>query len=90
MELAKSGIRINAITPGWIDVERNYQEIRNYDPKTAGTIIPVGRIGHVSDTVKAAIYLASDESIFVIGQTITVYDGTSAKMALDFEKLPFG
>jgi len=90
VELAAKGIRVNAIAPGWVEVDRNYREIKGFDGKIAGTIIPVQRIGHVSDIAKAAVYLGSDESEFMIGQTMVVDGGTTAKMALDFEKLNFG
>lgn len=90
VELAAKGIRVNAIAPGWVEVDRNHRDIKGFDGKIAGTIIPVQRIGHVSDIAKAAVYLGSDESTFMIGQTMVVDGGTTAKMALDFEKLNFG
>ena len=90
VELAAKGIRVNAIAPGWIEVERNHRDIKGFDGKIAGTIIPIERIGHVSDIAKAAVYLGSDDSEFMIGQTMIVDGGTTAKMALDFEKLNFG
>ncbi len=90
VELAAKGIRVNAIAPGWIEVDRNHRNIKGFDGKIAGTIIPIQRIGHVSDIAKAAVYLGSDDSDFMIGQTMIVDGGTTAKMALDFEKLNFG
>ena len=90
VELAAKGIRVNAIAPGWIEVNRNHRDIKGFDGKIAGAIIPVQRIGHVNDIAKAAVYLGSDESEFMIGQTMVVDGGTTAKMALDFEKLNFG
>ncbi len=90
VELAAKGIRVNAIAPGWIEVDRNHRDIKGFNGEIAGTIIPIQRIGHVSDIAKAAVYLGSDESEFMIGQTMVVDGGTTAKMALDFEKLNFG
>jgi len=90
VELAAKGIRVNAIAPGWIEVDRNHRDIKGFDGEIAGTIIPVQRIGHVSDIAKAAVYLGSNDSDFMIGQTMVVDGGTTAKMALDFEKLNFG
>jgi NAD(P)-dependent dehydrogenase (short-subunit alcohol dehydrogenase family) len=90
VELAAKRIRVNAIAPGWIEVDRNHHDIKGFDGKIAGTIIPIQRIGHVSDIAKAAVYLGSEESEFMIGQTMIVDGGTTAKMALDFEKLNFG
>ena len=90
VELAAKGIRVNAIAPGWIEVDRNHRDIKGFNGEIAGTIIPIRRIGHVSDIAKAAVYLGSEESDFMIGQTMVVDGGTTAKMALDFEKLDFG
>lgn len=90
VELADKGIRVNAIAPGWIEVDRNHRDIKGFDGKIAGTIIPIKRIGHVSDIAKAAVYLGSDDSEFMIGQTMVIDGGTTAKMALDFDKLDFG
>jgi len=90
IELAAKGIRVNAIAPGWVEVDRNHRDIKGFDGKIAGTIIPIQRIGHTSDIAKAAVYLGSDDSEFMVGQTMVVDGGTTAKMALDFEKLNFG
>lgn len=67
VELAPYNIRVNAIAPGTIAIERNFREDPEY-PHNWVPHIPLGRIGEVEDVVKAVIFLASDEARYVIGQ----------------------
>jgi glucose 1-dehydrogenase len=76
LELAPHGIRVNAIAPGptltgltrasYDDPERRRATIAQ---------IPLGRIGQPEDIAGAILYLASDESRWVTGSTITVDGG---------------
>lgn len=73
LELAKFNVRVNAISPGWIKTEMN-AEIRT-DPEAERAItvtIPQGRWGGPEDIARAALFLASDLSDYVTGQTISV------------------
>jgi 3-oxoacyl-[acyl-carrier protein] reductase len=75
-ELAGSGITVNMIAPGWIPVERHAhypaKQLENY---RVG--VPAGRMGVPSDVAPAAVYLASKESQFITGQTISVNGGNT-------------
>ncbi|TWT73429.1 3-oxoacyl-[acyl-carrier-protein] reductase FabG [Posidoniimonas polymericola] len=75
-ELASSGITVNMIAPGWIPVERHEEApaeaMANY---AAG--VPAGHQGVPGDVAPAVRYLASSESQFVTGQTISVNGGNS-------------
>ncbi|MBN2041296.1 MAG: 3-oxoacyl-ACP reductase FabG [Spirochaetes bacterium] len=77
IDLAPLGINVNAIGPGVIDTPmvndvatQGKDFIKNGIEKT-----PKGRLGKPEDIAAAALYLASDESDFVVGQTIFVDGG---------------
>jgi len=75
-ELAEHRIRVNAISPGAIKTPIN---IEAWETPAAEQellkLIPYGRVGEVSDIAKAAVWLASDESDYVIGGTLYVDGG---------------
>jgi glucose 1-dehydrogenase/3-oxoacyl-[acyl-carrier protein] reductase len=81
-ELAPKNIRMNAVAPGWIEVESHYKKYAGYDAKAGGQRIPRKRVGQPMDIAKACVYLASDDADFVIGQTLVVDGGTLALMTL--------
>jgi len=87
IELAPQGIRVNGIAPGWVEVESHYQQIPNFDPKESGKLIPCGRLGVPPDVAKACVFLASDDSDFMVGHVLVIDGGTLAKMALPLEEL---
>ena len=77
-ELAPQGIRVNGIAPGATNVERNLRDDPHYAEAWA-PLIPLGRIAEPEEMVGPAVFLASDDSAHVTGQTIYVDGGwTSA------------
>ena len=82
IELSPKGIRVNAIAPGWILVE-NQLEIMgdDFDEKVAGLGLPAGFIGKPHDIGRLAVFLASDEARYIIGQTYICDGGATALMA---------
>jgi NAD(P)-dependent dehydrogenase (short-subunit alcohol dehydrogenase family) len=79
IELAQSGVRVNAIAPGWIATDLN-TVIREDEASNQLIVsaIPMGRWGRAEEVVGAAIFLASDASSFVTGATIVVDGGQTA------------
>ena len=80
LELASHGIRVNAIAP---DITLT-EGIRALSPagfeERIGHTVPMGRPGHVDECAGAAVFLASELSSYVTGQTLHVDGGTSAAM----------
>jgi 3-oxoacyl-[acyl-carrier protein] reductase len=79
-ELAARKIRINTIHPGLIPTEGvqaniqtgSYAEERM---KKLTEVTPLGRLGTPEDVAHAAVYLASDESVFMTGEGIVLSGG---------------
>lgn len=76
-------IRVNAISPGWIEVG-NWQKASRRTPVEHRDIDrdqhPVGRVGHPMDIAAMAAFLLSDEAGFITGQNLVVDGGMTRKM----------
>ncbi len=75
-EVAPHRIRVNAIAPGAIRTPINtaaWQSPAAY--KSLMTLVPYGRIGEPADIARAAVWLASDHSDYVVGTTLFVDGG---------------
>lgn len=75
-ELAPKRIRVNGIAPGAIRTPINASAWDTPDAlNNLLTLIPYGRIGLPEDIAEAAVWLASDESDYVVGTTLFVDGG---------------
>ena len=74
-EWAGSGVRVNAISPGFVMTELNRDKMSPQRKALALSRTPAGRFGEPDDMVGAAIYLASAGASFMTGQTIAVDGG---------------
>lgn len=74
MEFAPDGIRVNTFAPGPVRVSRNLKDDPDYE-KSWGGVIPLGRTAAVEEMIGPALFLASDESSYVTGQTFFVDGG---------------
>ncbi len=74
-EWAKSGVRINAIAPGFFMTPLNEGKMSDARKALAIARTPMGRFGKLSELVGAAVYLSSDAAAFTTGATIAVDGG---------------
>lgn len=74
-EWAGSGVRINAIAPGFFMTPLNEKKMSEARKALALARTPMGRFGKVSELVGAAVYLASPAAGFTTGATIAVDGG---------------
>ena len=76
VEWSKKGVTINAIAPGVFRTDLNAQ-LLDSTPRGQELLMrtPMGRFGKTEELVGAAIFLASEASSFVTGQTIVVDGG---------------
>jgi 3-oxoacyl-[acyl-carrier protein] reductase len=73
VELGQHNICVNTLSPGFTDTEasRELADVAKYDV----TRTPLQRVEQPSDLVGAAVFLASDESDFITGQTLLIDGG---------------
>ena len=81
MEVAQFGINVNSVAPGIIETvmakaalggEKGLREFAKQ--------IPLGRVGQPQDIANVVVFLASDDSSYITGQTITADGGLVIKM----------
>ena len=75
LELATSGVRVNAVAPGRIETPRVRATYTDAEWEAAAKRIPIGHAGQPEDVAEAVAYLASDAAKHVTGQTIHVNGG---------------
>lgn len=83
VSLSKYKIRVNSISPGWIDVTGwqksggpGQAELSEADHLQH----PAGRVGKPEDIAKACLYLCSEDAGFITGTNLTVDGGMTVKM----------
>ncbi len=73
-ELGRFGIRVNAIAPGLIETDM-LKDTEQEALKGLSQRIPLGRIGAPDDVVGAVLFLASNQSDYITGQTLLIDGG---------------
>lgn len=76
-------VRVNSISPGWIDVRDSKKvSARHQPPLTEADHAqhPAGRVGRPEDIAEMAVYLCSERAGFIAGQDLVVDGGMTKKM----------
>jgi 3-oxoacyl-[acyl-carrier protein] reductase len=73
-EIGSRNIRCNAIAPGFIETDMTHY-LKDGGAEKWFEKIPLGRFGKPDDVANAALFLASDMSLYVTGQVINVCGG---------------
>ena len=79
VELGPSGIRVNAVAPGVVWTPRVSGYLGEEGKKTNAANAPLRRVALPADIASAILFLASDLSSYVTGQTLVVDGGVTAK-----------
>ena len=85
VELASSGITVNAVAPGIIQTPQTLDEVNSLGPEglvEAAKVIPTGRVGEPDDIATVFSFLASDDAAFMTGQLLAVDGGSTQVQAL--------
>ncbi len=75
LELARDGVRVNALAPGYIETDLNRDFFAGEAGQRLIKRIPQRRLGRLEDLDGALLYLASDASRYVTGSVVTVDGG---------------
>jgi 3-oxoacyl-[acyl-carrier protein] reductase len=88
MEVARNGVRVNTMAPGWTDTPMNERHVRRDDGTidsgrkadyvaSRASTSPLGMTGEPVDQAYAILYLASDASRYVTGMVFRVNGGVT-------------
>ena len=79
MELGHRGVRVNSVHPGGVDTAMGNPGQRSREQVNQGfTNIALQRVGEPSEVAAATLFLASDESSYMVGAEIVVDGGMTA------------
>ena len=81
-DFTAKGIRVNAVCPGTVESPSLFERMKaqgDFETAKAAFIArqPMGRLAEASEVASLVVYLASDESAFVTGQTFVIDGGWS-------------
>jgi dihydroanticapsin dehydrogenase len=84
LDYAKTGVRCNAICPGWVDTPINHAHAKmlgglDHVYKTIDSFQPIGRPGTPREIANLVLFLASDESSFMTGSIVSADGGMTAQ-----------
>ena len=83
VEYARNNIRINAISPGILQKATKLAQGLNDDQESSPSsiMVPIGRPGKFQEVANAVIWLSSDQSSYITGQTLRIDGGINALVA---------
>jgi 3-oxoacyl-[acyl-carrier protein] reductase len=75
-ELARYGILVNCVAPGWVDTDMSRPVLATKaGAKVITSAIPIGRVGTAAEIAGPILFLASDLATFVTGEVLNVNGG---------------
>src|SRR3974390_2322579 len=74
-EIARAGITVNAICPGYIATEMVKAMSQEVLEKSVLPQIPIGRLGEPEEVARCVVFLASDDAGLLTGSTLTANGG---------------
>ena len=77
MELGPQRVRVNAVCPGSIQTEGVRINVDSAMTAKRLARTPLGRLGEVDDVASAVLFLASDDSSWMTGESVLVDGGTT-------------
>jgi NAD(P)-dependent dehydrogenase (short-subunit alcohol dehydrogenase family) len=79
LDWAKRGVRVNTLAPGWVDTDLTHG-LLEHDVHGRRLLdhTPMGRFATAGDMVGAAVFLASDASAYMTGQSLLIDGGWTA------------
>jgi NAD(P)-dependent dehydrogenase (short-subunit alcohol dehydrogenase family) len=77
VELGPLGIRVNAVAPGFVEVDRTTQGRSPADLTRMANRTPLGRSGQPEDVAALVVFLCSEQARHITGQIYTIDGGTS-------------
>jgi len=80
-EVAKDGIRVNAVRPGYVRTAMYEDDLKQSPDWVRSTIaaIPMGRIAEVQDVSAVVLWLLSDDAAYVTGSIIDISGGRATQ-----------
>jgi gluconate 5-dehydrogenase len=82
VDLAPSGIQVNAVAPGWIHTGMVDDFVENATAETLANINPLGRVGRPDEVANLIEYLALDAPDYLTGATVLIDGGQTAAAPL--------
>ena len=76
-ELAPHGIRVNAIAPGIVDTAQPRDGMTEEEIRAASELVPLGAMATPEEIADVAVFLSSESSRHITGQTLQVNGGTN-------------
>ena len=76
VEMAKRGITVNSVAPGWVDTEMCEDAFANGGRERISSTIPLGRVAHPRDIAGPIVFLCSDLGRHVTGEILNVNGGS--------------
>jgi 3-oxoacyl-[acyl-carrier protein] reductase len=76
VELAPHNIRVNCVAPGWIDTDMSHEALTGDEKDKILNTIPLARAGTPEEIAGPILFLASDLSTYITGETLNVNGGS--------------